>query len=442
MTTTYSAPSHPAEYSEDGATHYVTLETGESLIFRFNEMRRERTGIHGVVSIFLHKPDEPRPQRKNLLLAYDNFTLSRREGRNRLAADAYKALTSRSIVGATYSADDLRLTLDRLCIQAPQAWERQLVKISRADQGEPEPLTFALHPYILRGGGTIIFAPPGSGKSYILQTMAVSIASGCQTLWATEHSPVLYLNLERSARSLFLRERAIKRALNIAEPHYVDYVHARGRSLEQMKEGLQIYAQEHPGTVAVIDSLSRAGLADLTTNTSANAFVDLCNRLFETWIAIGHTPRASNENGGASRLYGSVHFDAGSDLLLRLSSQTSEGMIGLCLQVVKSNDTNKPAPQYLALEFGDANGPVTNIRPSKPTEFPELVSGSSQDNRADKIAEYLLNAGKSTANMVADALGSARTNISQTLKNDSRFIEVDRIGREIWYGVEQKYGKW
>jgi hypothetical protein len=412
-------------FSADRAIRDVELSNGEVIRFQFTEMRRAPTGVHGTVAIGLRTQEG-----KHILLGYDSFNLARREDRHRLATDAHKALSARSGIGTiSYGIEDLKLELNTLCREIPDQWEDQLVKIERVQEEEFEPISFTLKPYVVRDGGTIFFAPPGSGKSYLLQTMAISIATGNGLIWETTQAPVIYINLERSRRSLILRDGAIRKALGIGGPSVLDYVHARGASLRQLTKSLKAYADRNPGAVAILDSLSRAGMGNLNENESANSFIDLMNSVFPTWMAIGHTPRATD-----SHLYGSQHYDAGADVMVKVTSQNTPGLVGLCLQVVKANDIRKAPPQYLALVFDEDNAPLSGIRYSAESEFPELVPGD-QETKSDKIYDYILTQGKATATMVADFLGTARSNISVTLKSDPRFEVVENTPKGMYYGI-------
>ena len=408
--------------SKEGALWDENLGSGDSLIVKFVEMRRERTGIHGTVGVFLNQ----------LCLAYDNFNLARREDRVRLGNDAHKALLDYApTLNSIYSATTMRHDLAMLCRDVPDQWEKQLITIARVGDVEPQPHTFALRPYILHGGGTIFFAPPGSGKSYLLQAMSLAVATGINGLWETQAGPVLYINLERSETSLAIRDSALRKAMGIETSSPIDYVHARGGSLRQLTKALKVYREANPNTIAVLDSLSRAGMGNLNENETANNFVDLMNDIFQTWIAIGHTPR-SNEN----HLYGSQHYDAGADIMVKVSSQSSDGMVGLCLEMVKANDIKKAPAQYLALEFDIEDHPITGIRLSGKVEFPELLSENSAQTRVTRITDHLLKVGNDTTKGIAETTGIDPSNVSKAIHaHPDRFIEVRRDGRSVFYRV-------
>jgi len=365
--TTYFDPKS-AVYSGYGAEYSELIDAKNEIQVKFAELRRERTGLHGRVSIFLNYH----------ILAYDTFNLGKREDRLRLTNEAYKTLLERnSELNVIYPVETMRHMVNILCQSIPDEWESQAIKISLIDDIEPSPLRFPLAPYILEGGGTIFFAPPGSGKSYLLHAMALAIATEHQGLWRTARAPVVFINLERSENTVAIRDFALRRAMKIEGRSPVKYVHARGASLRQLAKHLSKHSKENPGTVAILDSLSRAGMGSLVEAEGANAFIDTMNDCFVTWAAIGHTPKSADSQGQGSSLYGSVHFIAGADILVRITSSHA-GMggskaLGLKLEMVKANDIRLYPAEHMALDFSVENAPITGIRASDPMEFPDLT---------------------------------------------------------------------
>ena len=68
---------------------------------------------------------------------------------------------------------------------------------------EPSMPNFDLAPYIVKGGGTILFGPPERMKTMTAMTMAICIDAGLSYPFASvSQSPVLYVNLERPAESM------------------------------------------------------------------------------------------------------------------------------------------------------------------------------------------------------------------------------------------------
>ena len=76
------------------------------------------------------------------------------------------------------------------------------------------PVDLMLGNYIIKGGGTILFAPPGRGKSWIGLLMACSVDSGVSDVWDVPTArKCLFVNLERSAESVQRRLGLVNTAM-------------------------------------------------------------------------------------------------------------------------------------------------------------------------------------------------------------------------------------
>jgi hypothetical protein len=125
--------------------------------------------------------------------------------------------------------------------------------------------------------------------------------------------------------------------------------------------------------VVVLDSISRSGMGDLNENQSGSKIMDALNGLSESWLAIGHTPRAS-----ADHVTGTMQFDAAADLMVKLSSeQEDDGPMGVSLELTKKNDIPYYKPRILALEF-DRNLGFVGFREARRGEFPTIEAGRQQ----------------------------------------------------------------
>lgn len=202
-----------------------------------------------------------------------------------------------------YTAKALRYDLDTFCAGL---WERWMGRYqAELIGGDPElgPPEFMLAPYVMRGGGTIFFAPPGRGKSYLALLMAISIDAGCDHLWGVKQAPVLFINLERSTTSIRRRVTQVNCVLGLEPSRPLRFLNARGRSLSDVVDGAKAIIDRDGVEVVFLDSLSRAGFGDLKDNRPGNSIMDALNGLSETWLALGHTPR-----NDPSHLYGTIMF--------------------------------------------------------------------------------------------------------------------------------------
>ena len=185
--------------------------------------------------------------------------------------------------------------------------------------------------------------------------------------------------------------------------------------------------KDHGVEVLFLDSISRSGQGSLLDDRAVNQTIDILNNLAKTYLAIGHTPR-----GDESHLFGSVMFEAGADLVVRLATEYTENGLGIGLKVEKSNDTPKPPMQQLALEF-DRFG-LSGVRAAQRGEFEELASGSQ--SKLQQLIDFVLAEGKSTLANATKATGIPKTTVSRLFDTSGKFVRFGE-GQNIEFGVKQ-----
>jgi hypothetical protein len=376
--------------------------------------------MHGHLALFL-----AREEGNEKLLASDAFNIGRNEDRGRLAKSAYAPLPT--VIRDSFALEDFKHDVDMICEWSRNRWEEERFHIEQIDPAEVAPgLDFVLHPYIVQDCGTILFGPPGSGKSYLCQTMAVCVSTGLNTLWEVHQKPVFYINLERARGTFLRREGYIREALGIQGGSGVSYLHARGQTMRAVARTAKKFIKEHPDGVIFFDSISRAGLGALADDQTANSFTDTMNWIGGTWVGIGHTPRAD-----ASHIFGSVHFEAGEDIGVKVSTEAKPDRLGIGLSIVKANDLPKLSPTAIALEFDGER--LSGIRDAGPSEFIDLLSESL--SREQKIKLYLTEVSVADADSIASATGISRANAAHILSSSPQFVLVEKKARRAYYGL-------
>ena len=324
------------------------------LTFTAERARMERTGVHAKVSIALN----------GVKLDSDNFNIERSGDRTTLAYAAHRAMGTRA---EGYSKEQLRHELGIFC---EAVWPAQMARYAAKPlYGDPmgEPLLFLAKPHVVRGGGTILFAPPESYKSWTALIISVVVDAGLNGLWETIPTPTLYVNLERSEESLRRRLGQVSHALGFDYDRPLEVINARGQSLRSIYDSIEKAVLEKEIGLVVLDSISRFGYGDLTDNRDVNRSMDDLNSLVPTWLALAHTPRADD-----THIYGGVHFEAAADVTVQLNHETIGNTAGIQMIVRKSNDSPKPPPKVLKYGF-DAEGLLT-IEPGNAQEFKDLLS--------------------------------------------------------------------
>lgn len=388
------------------------------LTFKAEKISDEHSGIHARISMAANRAS----------LAWTYLNIERAEDRTRIANSAHAQLKTE----ATYSKDDLRRDLDSFCAGLWDFYLSRFIPVELSGDDNPAPLSFYLKPYIVESGGTIIFAPPGRGKSYTGLLWGISIDAGCQQFWAVKQQRTLFINLERSADSLRRRIGMVNKLLGLPASRPLLTLNARGHSLMDVIAGCRKAVKKHNIGLVILDSISRAGLGDLTENQSGNRVIDALSSLCPTWLALGHTPRDSEEH-----MYGSVMQDAGADICVQLSSQVKDdGTLGVGWNITKQNDIGYHPMKIYAMEFSEQG--LTGLRPAKAFEFPD-VEGKSPTDMLTTILDWVVDqdTGDANATEVERALGYSRPRISKLFSQSGRFTQTRRVGHSIYYGVKE-----
>ena len=414
------------EANNDQATtvhgHDVTLHKkigdDQSLVFQASNIRSEKTGVHARIDIFLDR----------MRLGFHTFNVERDDDRGRFSNKCHK-LFGKGLADS-YPKELLQHDLDKFC---GELW-RVYIQASVATELEGNldlPLIFLLKPYVIEGGGTIIFAPPGRGKSWTILLMAQSINCGISDIWPVAQVKVLFINLERSAASIQRRLGLVNTTLGLPGDAPLLTLNVRGKSLADIRDVVAATVEQYGVKLIVLDSISRAGQGSLTEDRPVNAIIDTLNNLATSWVAVAHTPRADE-----GHLYGSVHFEAGADVVVRLSSEKSSDAMGIALEITKENDIGPTAKNLLAYEF-DQHG-LYNVRPARQGEFIDIETG--KQNIVDQLEEYILeHGGKATATAAAKDLELNRGDVSGAFNNSERFLKLGTDGnRGILFGVKSK----
>ena len=381
----------------------------------FFNIRREHTGIHAMVTISVD----------GVIIQSDTFNIGRVTDRDKLVRLTIKELS----IFEQEAWTSLGANLLKACIWVMTQWEASSIESGEAEL-EPDASSFPIYPYIIKDGGTILFAPPGSGKSYLLQTMAISTAIGRSSFWQQEQAPVVYINLERSRQSVERREFSIRRALGIEGRTGVTYIHARGKSLAAVSSHVAKLVERQPNTVVMLDSLSRAGLGSLNEDLTANRFVDTMNS-FGTWIAIGHTPRADSDH-----VYGSQHFDAGQDIGIKVSSERKDNLLGVALRITKANDIPPEPIKILVFKFADDGIGLEHIGLADYNLFPSLAV-EKKVTQIETLINYVQEVGSVSTNDAAEELSMLPSYVNNQFVHSGFFQFASKEGHKVLYKVSR-----
>jgi hypothetical protein len=413
-------PDIPNYQIQDDGIVWRKMISDRAFLFRAEKLSEERTGVHARISVTCdYQP-----------LAWSYFNVERTEDRVRLANQAHSQL--KGDITKDYGKEDLRRDLDSFTAGLWSFHVSRFVPEEMAGDEIPRPLRFLLHPYILESGGTIVFAPPGRGKSYTGLIWAVSVDSGCCKFWPITQTKVLFVNLERSRESLVRRLSMVNRILGLPATRPLFTLNARGKTLSEVVPVIRKAIKDKGVGMIVLDSISRAGLGDLNENLAGNRIIDALSALCPTWLALGHTSRANEDH-----MYGSIMQDAGADICVQLMSEIKNdgAILGIGWQITKQNDIGYQGVKTYALEFTE-NG-LHAFRQAKAAEFPTIESRGATD-MLTAIIDWIANqdSGDGTASEVEEALGYNRSTVSKLLTQSGKFKQTRKVKQSVFYGVK------
>tara|TARA_R100000234_G_C4994409_1_gene177120 strand:- start:146 stop:1420 length:1275 start_codon:yes stop_codon:yes gene_type:complete len=388
------------------------------ITFVAKDFRTDRTGVHAQIQVYLNRNQ----------VAYDNINIEKIDQRAKLAREAYKhPLLKQNEFPTFYPMDSMKVDLDFFCFQAPET------HLSAVDatvlSGDPLlEVGEYVENLVVKGGGTIINGQPKKGKSFIAMAMAVSVDAGCQEIWNVEQANTLYINLERSERSMIKRLGGINTALGLDAARPLPFLNVRGQTLSSIKSNVKQIIKERDIKFIVLDSISRAGEGSLNDDKVGLAVTDTLNQMIEetdrSWLAIAH--RAwSNEH-----IFGSIHFLGACDVMVATESAYNEQKnLGVKLISEGQNDLPPLDAPIIKLSFDDWG--LHSMEHSSEEEFPELAS--EQKDARTRIIK-LLGTGKKTPAEIAAALGLKSNTVSQTLNRHDQVFQ--KFG--AYWGLKQR----
>jgi hypothetical protein len=391
---------------------------GHTLRILATNLRATATGVHAKLRVYDDKT----------LLAWTTTNIERAEQRTRLAGEAHAGLLPDNIApdGEKYALSDLKFDLGMFCSEAWDVYLGNTAPIAVVGDAMKSQGWLAT-PHVVLGGGTILFGPPGSTKSYTALLMAVSIDAGINGLWGTTQANSLYVNLERGAGSMERRLGVVNGVLGLSPDRPLYMLNRRGSSLEDVQEVVSSFVKKKNIGFVVLDSITRAG-GDLIEGKTANAIMDKLNDSTGSWLAIGHSPR-----GDSSHIYGSVFFDAAADLILRQSAHTVDPTtIGVQILGTKANDVAKPPPMYLTYTFDEWG--LKGVEKAKEGDYPELAS-TKDISIVEEVESVLFERGTATATEVAQLIGKPRAQVLSVLRDSPKFIWVKKENGQGHYAA-------
>lgn len=376
---------------------------------------------------------------------------------DRLSEDSRGNLTGEILVRSGLPGSDKHVHMGKLNLTSTQARDRLaktlekridsldwysileqacVLTLSRYREGEPieaighEPdsmeLKYRLHPLLEEGEPTIIFAPGGSGKSYLADYIAVLVQYNYPGVrdWIPETGNVLYLDWEASKGVHQRRIWAIKTGLGITDGTPILYRFCSQPLVTDIIE-IQRHVLESEAKLVIIDSQIAACSGDVEKAETASSYFNALRSLRCTTLTLDHVPKNSE---GGKMPYGSVvkWNRARSIFELRNQQEPGENTMELGLYHRKHNEGRllKPIGIRVQFEYGSSETLEKvifggcDIR-----DIPELSKGLSLK---EQIVGFL-KSGALSIEELAEELDTSQASVKTTLyRHKDVFVRVDK----------------
>lgn len=192
------------------------------------------------------------------------------------------------------------------------------------------PLQWAVPGLIAEGTG-LLTGPPKLGKSWFVLDLALAVASGGRALHAIRVAsrPVIYFALEDGDRRMQARARHITGGRDVPD----DFTYVLDcRDYYEATALLSVWFDDHPGGVAILDTLYRVAPERRTTQSTYQADYELTAGLKAltdahpgvTLLLVHHTRKASSGDW-ADSTSGTNGLNGGADWTVSLTRGRSQG---------------------------------------------------------------------------------------------------------------------
>lgn len=276
-----------------------------------------------------------------------------------------------------------------------------------------------LRPLWPGSGATAIAAGGGSGKSFMAQAVAMSLACGTTFLQRNTSNPqvrsVLYLDFESDEATFVDRAYALARGFGWDTEdmsqfvEHIPYMNLTGHRLQDVVGKIRSFIATHEVDAVVIDSMSASVGEGLIDDATVNAYWDAVARIGVPSLVIVHKS-AENVAKRRMRAFGSImtenrlrmawNFERTDDdrVLMTCFKDNNTGMAGRTLAYEHKTDSDPESGHAVTSAFWGIDPDTVTFRSDddgQPVANPTLVAleeafrGNSDYLTYDEMAERL-----------------------------------------------------
>jgi hypothetical protein len=293
-------------------------------------------------------------------------------------------------------------------------------------------LPWRVNPWIYEGQPTVMFAPGGSGKSYLGLLAAMLVQAGGYL----GNSPlcgvpgeVLVLDWEADRSALELRWAQLMKGHPDYQGVPPPYYRRMERSLGDDLREVQRVVQARDIKLVLIDSLAPAAGGDPNAPETAITFHKALRALKASSLSLAHC--AKDSEGKTRTIFGSAFFTnlARSVWEVKPSEDEESSVKHVTCFHTKVNDGPKQRPMAFRIDFQHTSG-GTHI---EPISVDELPSPEAAQSSADKIRAALNEMPKSIEE-IARATGLS-AHVVRSRLSEGRNVWCTSFDRGRWVGL-------
>lgn len=402
---TYLLDSYAFHWKEEGI---------EAVLDRLHE---ERDGLKCEMSISTSRPPTP-----GLL----------REGRFNLSS----ATTRTSWVKALQERDpdvDWYAVFEAVCAKAVRRWRQGEPLIDLADVEVPAELPYLVHPLVIDGATSVLFADGASGKSLILLACAVSVATGEEIIPGIipqRSGPVIYWDWEWDAESHAERLQAICAGAGIEVPRGMILYQREMASVIEAVPRMRKRIAETGAIFVVADSL---GFARGGEPNSADLTVRMFGAFRTLTVPVLASDHVSKDAKDGTHSFGSAYTFNAARMMWRVDAQKEEGKDEFYTALVntKANRKTQRTRGLIVRLQTDADERllVVNFEATDVRELPGLNKTLSLRDQIEGVIRAnngrFLTPAEIASCLEADGITATETVVRVTLnRNKQRFVRV------------------
>lgn len=361
-------------------------------------------------------------------LYHDRLTLI--SSRSRASAASHCAKTMPDL--------DWQQIFDTVCLETLDAHRGGEPSIMFRDLKQREGLEYRLTPLLADGRPTLLYAPGGTGKSYLAVFASVLVAMGYMRFdlgMEPEPGPVLYLDWETEEQDFRDMGTEVMRGLGLDDMDPPIVYRRMTGSLRHNLESVQAAVSEHGVQMLVVDSAAPACGGNPESMEAVGAFFDALRGIRMpadtrtssprpiTSLILAHKAKNSESTGP----FGSVFWWNYPRAVYRMHSSPHDGetTMVVALKHEKANRGQRQHPMGLRFTWADGGFSVEAASVTDDYDLAEKAASTSQ-----RIVAAIKENGWTamTAPEIADELDIAHGTVRQALNRGSGKIFAKLAG--------------